>query len=358
MASKLSEAEKKFWLTRELVEKLLPFLDPESTLNLAQSREEVPGILQAPLIWNQFIRRASLFTYEGPLLFPNGFHRRKQINMGVVKSLVAILKLMKNPADPRMDLLELICKSFPEEEGEGFLQLGCSSHSEGHRTSPQGFLLLEEVESAFSSTEMKIEVINGDSYWDNSVWSAVSTRLARCEATMTSVRIRFIAIDDLRTMKAFRTVLQFSPATSTYLGTMNVDLSNLAMVEEFRNLLLFCPDHIPRDPLDLLVNSRLEHRDIGNEGWEFLAKTVQLRPGFVDQVACCHHVLQEAKKEDMRVIWEVVGDVELVHHYEDWNENFKRRDGEKAWRRLAQVMDMTEEELNRDIEEEIKKICG
>ena len=55
---------------------------------------------------------------------------------------------------------------------------------------------------------------------------------------------------------------------------------------------------------------------------------------------------------------EVVGDVELVHHFEDWNENFKRRDGEKAWRRLAQVMDMTEEELNRDIEEEIKKICG
>ena len=56
----------------------------------------------------------------------------------------------------------------------------------------------------------------------------------------------------------------------------------------------------------------------------------------------------------MRVIWEVVGDVELVH--ELGNENFKRRDGEKAWRRLSLVMDMTEEELNRDIEEEIKKI--
>ena len=38
------------------------------------------------------------------------------------------------------------------------------------------------------------------------------------------------------------------------------------------------------------------------------------------------------------------------------NENFQRRDGEKAWRRLSLVMDMTEEELNRDIEEEIKKI--
>ena len=63
------------------------------------------------------------------------------------------------------------------------------------------------------------------------------------------------------------------------------------------------------------------------------------------------HVLQESSKEDMRVIWEVVGDIQLVH--EMGNENFKRRDGEKAWRRLAQVMDITEVELNREIKEEI-----
>ena len=60
------------------------------------------------------------------------------------------------------------------------------------------------------------------------------------------------------------------------------------------------------------------------------------------------HVLQESSKEGMGVIWEVVGDVQLVHQM--GNENFKGRDGEKAWRRLAQVMDMTEVELNRAIE--------
>ena len=58
----------------------------------------------------------------------------------------------------------------------------------------------------------------------------------------------------------------------------------------------------------------------------------------------------------MRVIWEIVGDVELVH--DPWNENFKRSDGEKAWRRLAQVMDMTEDELNREYDEEMKKLHG
>ena len=196
---------------------------------------------------------------------------------------------------------------------------------------------------------MKIEVINNwRGWWGNSVWSAISTRLARCEVTMTSVRIEWMIMDDLKSMKAFRTVLQFSPATSTSLETMNVDLSDMAMVEEFRNLLLFCPVRIPREPVNLLLNSRLEHRDIGNEGWEFLAKTVQLRPGFVDQVSCCHHVLQEAKKEDMRVIWEVVGDVELLHDL--GNENFEKRNGEATWIRLVQVMDMSEDDIVRDIE--------
>ena len=348
MATKLSE---KFWETPELVEKLLPFLDPESTLNLAQIQDKVPSVLQGALIWYQFIRRASPFTNEGIGLLRRD--RWEQMNTGAVKCLVAILKLMKNPHDARVDLLELICETFPKEEYGGFLHLGCSSHSEGHRISLEGFLLLEEVESAFSSTEMKIEMIDSV-YWNNSVGAAISTRLARCGDTMTSVRIFDIYLDDVTTMKAIRTVLQFCPAHSTYLETMTVDLQNLAMIEEFRNLLLFCPDRIPRDPLHILVNSRPSYEDIGNEGWESLAKSVQLRPGFVEQVACCHHVLQEAKKEDMRVIWEVVGDVELVH--ELGNENFKRRDGEKAWRRLSLVMDMTEEELNRDIEEEIKKI--
>ena len=125
-----------------------------------------------------------------------------------------------------------------------------------------------------------------------------------------------------------------------------MDLRNVAMIQEFENLLLFCSDL--EEPLVIILNSKYGDDDIGNEG---LAKAVQLRPGFVTKISCMQHVLQESSKEDMRVIWEVVGDVQLVH--EMGNENFKRRDGEKAWRRLARVMDMTEDELNREIKEEI-----
>ena len=55
MASKISLAEKKFWETTELLEKL----DPESTLALAQCHKKIPVILQGQLICNQVIRRAS-----------------------------------------------------------------------------------------------------------------------------------------------------------------------------------------------------------------------------------------------------------------------------------------------------------
>ena len=152
---------------------------------------------------------------------------------------------------------------------------------------------------------------------------------------MTSVRIRVIYLDNVRSMKAFRITLQFCPARSTYIETIVVDLQNLEMIKEFKNLLLFCPDQIPRDPLDLMLNSRPTYRDIGNEGWALLAKAVKLRPDFVTRISCCHHTLREARKEDMFVIWDVVGDVELV--YEIDNVNFTRWSGHGAWRRLALV---------------------
>ena len=334
------------WETPELVEKLLPFLDPESTLNLAQCHEKIPGILQGQLMWNQLIRRACPFSAEN-----FGWELSRE-NVDVVRCLVAILKLVKHPDQPREDLLELICERFPPNKFSGRLGMACSSHQEGHHVSFKGLVLLDEVERAFSSTHLKIETIASDSgYWGDSEWLALSGTLTRCQETVTSVEAGDFEISDATTLKAFRTLLQFCPAASTSLGEeIVVDLRNVAMIREFKNLLLFCPDLV-EEPLVIILNSNYGDDDIGNEGWQLFAKAVQLRPGFVTKISCMQHVLQESTKENMRVIWEVVKDIELVHQF--GNENFKRRDGEKAWRRLAQVMDMTEDELNRDIKEEI-----
>ena len=93
MAFSLYEAVKKFWETPELVEKLLPFLDLESTLSLAQCHKKIPRIFEGPCMWNQFIRRACPFTDEWDGL------QNSQNHFDRVRCLVAILKLMKNP-DP------------------------------------------------------------------------------------------------------------------------------------------------------------------------------------------------------------------------------------------------------------------
>ena len=127
MASKMSEVVKIFWETPELVEKLLPFLDPESTLTLVMCNKKILRILEGSFIWNQFIRRACPFSDER-----DGLPNISQKDIDAVKCLVAFLKLMKIPDAPRQDLLELICERFPQKERGRALHMGCSAHPKGH----------------------------------------------------------------------------------------------------------------------------------------------------------------------------------------------------------------------------------
>ena len=91
----------------------MPLLDPESILALARFHEKIPAILQGTFIRNQFIRRFSPLTDERSEL-----ENVNQQDIEVVRCLVAILKLMKSPEEPRQDLLELICEKFlPQERG-------------------------------------------------------------------------------------------------------------------------------------------------------------------------------------------------------------------------------------------------
>ena len=61
-----SEASKKFWRSPELVEKLLPFLDLETTLNLARTHKMTRDILQKSYIWNKLVRRSCPYINRHP----------------------------------------------------------------------------------------------------------------------------------------------------------------------------------------------------------------------------------------------------------------------------------------------------
>ena len=137
MSSKRFEAEKKFWGSPELIATLLPFLDLDSTHQLAQAHLKTREILQTTVDWNKLVRRSC------PDIVPAGFEEKVE----PVKHLVAILELAEDPKELMLDLLEDICARFSGAE----VGIGCPRQPDGigHLVTWDGFLLLEQVEGAF-----------------------------------------------------------------------------------------------------------------------------------------------------------------------------------------------------------------
>ena len=159
MSRRMSEAAKKFWGMPELVNKLLPFLDLESTLNLAKVHQLTRDILQGSFDWNKLISSTRIQD-PGNLQYNADILEEK---MEVVNLLVGILKLMMDPRANMLDLLDTICKrSLPwiVENTFDTVTLSCPNHQDSHKVPIGKFLLLEAVEAAFGSSEQKLEAIS------------------------------------------------------------------------------------------------------------------------------------------------------------------------------------------------------
>ena len=153
-----SEAEQMLWKIPEVVERLYSWLDPASALCLIQSHVMDKETLQkslSPKAWNKLIRRSS--RDENRLLQKED-----------VKDLVKILKLMelKEPSTLLLPLLDLACV-LPPLFSTDYVKMVCPKHQEGpdfqphkeHFIAIDAFLLLEEVEGAFGTTEQIFESI-------------------------------------------------------------------------------------------------------------------------------------------------------------------------------------------------------
>ena len=149
----------KFLETPELVEMLLPFLDAENTLALAQSGVINTKILQGTLAWKKLIRR-TVPSNKNPF---SNFHRDIQNREDEVAPLIEILMMMQDCKSSELYLLNLICERFPPavEEVEA-VTLFSSFSSQTKTVSPLGFFLLEEVEGALGSKEYQVEEIKMD----------------------------------------------------------------------------------------------------------------------------------------------------------------------------------------------------
>ena len=113
-------AEWKFWETPELLEHLLPFLDLQTTLNLAKTHDLTRNIFKSSVSWKKLIRRNLLDDREP---------RRE-----VVINLVELLKLVDGPGAHLLDLLDAICmEKFPDGAWLiGSVKVFCPLHQGSH----------------------------------------------------------------------------------------------------------------------------------------------------------------------------------------------------------------------------------
>ena len=318
-----TEAEKKFWKTPELVEKIFPFLDLQSTLSLAQAHELTRKILEGSFVWKKLLKRSCLS--DGVVFWAAGeIAGTLKEKLEVVKHLTAILKLMEDYEANLLDLLHTICKRGPPDvesrSYHGVVKLGCPCRPDPHLVLFSDFLLLEEVEGAFVTTEQTVETISKGGILEESSMSALSSRMSRQQKKVTSLSFSCVELGCKEGAEALKTLMQVGP-------------------------------EITEPYLEIAVP-----KAIGTEGWKALVEGMKLQPSLrLNCFIVLKDALDEAKKEDVRVIWEAVVDpsgrvsvdldLEGLHGQPgDTFEEVEKTEGEAGWTRLAQILDLSKAE--------------
>ena len=305
------DAAKKFWTIPELGEKLVSFLDPLSTLRLFQSNKMDEETMQKSLTsktWSKLIRQSSVNELSR---FDSNFEKQKED----VKVLVKILHFveLEELRTFLMLLLDLICETNPGRH----LQMICPCRPDPHSISPEGFLLLEEVEGAFGSTEQSLQSIRsfGNSWHESELLLAISSRMSRQKKeTVTSIWTCLVQVNDNSSVEAFINLLQGQRVSVRRLNLRNAEF--------------------------------------GEEGWQALAGALRGKPKdklALDQVVISRQQdLTDVRRESIKDIWEATRyGFEVFNGDGSYSQRVDktRYDWEQAWTRLRQIGDMTEDEF-------------
>ena len=320
MSSKPSETERKFWGTPELVENLLPFLDPESVLNLAKCHDLTLNILQGSHNWKKLVKRS---CPDDP---GDEYQDETERNIKTVRNLAGILKLMKNQEKPLMYLLHKIwAKLYPgnvravdDYDEDSLVLLDCphpqlnpEACGDGHHIRFSGFLLLEEVESIFNTALQNVERVWTVDLKEPSL-SALGSRIGRQQKRVAPFKARSVRIQTEEGALALKTLMQVCPNFTEYLWI---------------------------------------EADIGRMGWEILAEAMQLQPGVVNNLETPKIILGEATLESVRAIWDAMGMhgewtvADPTHSRQYIGHVLQKEKGEEDWKRLKEYFEMSDEEF-------------
>ena len=115
---RLSEAERKFWRTPDLLERLLAVLDAKSVLALVKGLPPALAIIQRKPTWIKLVKRVC--SNIGDPRFGSDSYSHEEFLQQVAEHrsglipLVDIMKLMTSNFRPRLlDLLDVICEGNP-----------------------------------------------------------------------------------------------------------------------------------------------------------------------------------------------------------------------------------------------------
>ena len=197
--------------------------------------------------------------------------------------------------------------------------MGCPRHpGASHNISWSGFLLLEEVEGAFGTTEQILGSIYGETLRGANL-AALSSRISRQQQKVNLIHIHNIEILNDRCVRAFETIMQVQPSLSRPIG-------------------LWVVGHI------------------GRGGWEVIAKVLRLQPDVVVKVVALKEDLGEARKDDIKDIWDSVGRGGFridLNEDGDFHECVgKQNNQDKAWKRVEHILDITDDEWFAELEVE------
>ena len=201
------EAEVMFWMTPELVENLLSFLDPASILALAKTHPLIREVLQSGINWTRFLERScpkQSFTLRPrfqqllPPEKPWWTHQHLIVSLmehyarEALEPVIEILLLIGKPESHLLQLLDLICENFPSystghldmvTEFQDVLELGnhvkvACSCKEVHDVSPFGLELLEKVERNTDTCLQQVDTIRMWRFF-GPILSAIKSRMLR-----------------------------------------------------------------------------------------------------------------------------------------------------------------------------------
>ena len=324
--------------TPEVVEKLLDFLDGNSTLNLARCHDLTKELVQRPSVWHKLVRRNCPVGVNRPMWDETEL---VATNKKKLMPLLELLRMAKDPVEMKLTLLEVICERFPPET-EKDIDLGPDSsyhqYVKVHFLCPHkdvstvGFLLLEEVEMACrSSPNLKIEKFE----------------LSRLEGSLLLALSR-------------RTSKQKEPLKQVHVwgkgwagGTIRCNT-----IQQSEALL-----RIAKNSEDTTFEVRLIVGDVKKKGWAALGKVAELHGSGEDwrtfNVSARRDHMLQADREDLKKIWKAMHGGEWGNSWcvalGCWNDDrfflrddndgtFEKAGGNEEWVRLLRVLDMSNEE--------------